>query len=257
MFIGCWASEMTWSLSPAMRMSAGGSPGAAGRTGSLPAPSTVTNVTPRSVTVTLTVRLPKYSARSAGFSSDSRPASAAPRGTPPQCARVLARLWTGSVQAEISRGPGVRPRGKQSEGKSTSWTPNGPDQPATRQVTRESTTPSPGTPGCARLRWTSTRRFLRRSTTGCARSSASSGGRTEAPRGCRRREGSRAGRPGRDGRVSEASRASWARASDDAGAAGRWLVRRGLARSREQAAELICAGGYRLAGRPPPSPLPR
>ena len=75
MFIGCSARATISSLFAVSRMSAGGAPGAASRTGSSPEPSTLTKVTPRSVAVTLIVRLPKYCSRSAGLISDSLPAS--------------------------------------------------------------------------------------------------------------------------------------------------------------------------------------
>jgi hypothetical protein len=74
-FMGCCESDMTRSLVAVSRMSAFGSSGPATRTGSSPLPSLVTKVTPRSEAVTLIVRSPKYSCRSSGFSSDSRPAS--------------------------------------------------------------------------------------------------------------------------------------------------------------------------------------
>src|ERR1700745_3912156 len=75
MFIGCSARATTSSLLAVSRMSAGGSPGAASRTGASPDPRALTNVRPRSGMVTLIVRFPKYWSRSAGLSSESRPAS--------------------------------------------------------------------------------------------------------------------------------------------------------------------------------------
>jgi hypothetical protein len=165
-FMGCCASEMTRSLSAVSRMSAFGSSGPAARTGSSPSPSRVMKVTPRSETVTLIVRLPKYSCRSSGFSSDSRPARfcSACWHSCAVCMCVVPHSVDGSVQAEASR-----PRAQ-----STSWTPNHsvlqPRPPVTLALTR----PLPGWPRCARRRLTSTRPSWRRSTTGCGRSSVSS-----------------------------------------------------------------------------------